>query len=99
MGIGSIDTVDKTHHGSGCWRSGEAGNMFQLPLLYSSGDILYAYDIPAKRVLRVDVFNEDLLEQLEVLGIEGDAIPREGVLDREVVERVERRCHPVPLVR
>ena len=62
-------------------REWESGFWF-LPLLDSIRNILYALNLlVSEGVDGIDVFGKDLLEEVEVFAVQGEAVAGDGVLD------------------
>lgn len=67
--------------------------MIVVPFLNRLLDIRNASPGSAKGVHGLDVRGEDLVQEVEVLGVEGEAVGGDGVADGFVVERVVEGRH------
>jgi hypothetical protein len=64
-----------------------------LPVRYSIPHNIHTLHIPVERIVRHDICHEDFVEDSEVFGVEGFAVARYHVLDREGVEGIDWSGH------
>ena len=62
-----------------------------IPFLDGVSDGLYALPLPTEWINGVDIGREDVLQRIEVLGVQSEAVLGNGVLNGEIVYRFRRR--------